>query len=90
MPKVCPKIFLLTLSCFLEIEKLPTHHLRKYPAAPPRPIRETKIILVLYAIDVVRDTTTALQDTCVNGEILIDNRYRTIAIILVEPPTSRL
>jgi hypothetical protein len=49
------------------------HHLRKYPAAPLRPARETKITLVLYPVDVVREATTALQDTYANGEFNNNN-----------------
>jgi hypothetical protein len=41
----------------------------KFPAAPLWPALETKITLVLYPVDVFRDTTTALMDTYAkNGE----------------------
>jgi hypothetical protein len=51
------------------------HHMRKYPAAPPRPAREPKTTLVLYAVEVVRDSTTALQDTYANGEFAKFNYF---------------
>jgi hypothetical protein len=40
------------------------HHLRKYPAAPLRPARQTKIAIV-------RDTTTALHDIAANDEMIL-------------------
>jgi hypothetical protein len=47
------------------------HHLRNNPAAPLRQACEAKITLVLYPVDVARETTTALQDTYANDELLL-------------------
>jgi hypothetical protein len=44
-----------------------------YPAALLRLARETKITLVPYPADAVRNTTTALQDSYANGAV---NKYK--------------
>jgi hypothetical protein len=50
------------------------HHLRKYLAPPSRPARETKITLgCVSRRRVVRETTTAMQDTYANGEYSDEN-----------------
>jgi hypothetical protein len=60
-----------------EFQSEPTHHLRKYLAAPLRPARGTKITLLLYPVEVVRDTTTTQKETYTNGGLAMIPLYHS-------------